>query len=89
MCVNALPTSVVEQFINPSGTAGSAGKAVQAQSTSAPHAPAAVTAYEPPPKRIPETLWSALLPFQRQGVEYVVSHGGRALIADEMVSGLH
>ena len=37
--------------------------------------------------RIPPTMWERLLPFQREGVEYVVSHGGRALIADEMGLG--
>ena len=36
---------------------------------------------------IPDDLRNALFPFQREGVEYVVSHGGRALIGDEMGLG--
>ena len=36
---------------------------------------------------IPETLRDALFPFQREGVEYVVGHNGRALIGDEMGLG--
>ncbi|XP_050219877.1 uncharacterized protein LOC126670238 isoform X2 [Mercurialis annua] len=37
--------------------------------------------------RVPEYLESKLLPFQRDGVRFVLQHGGRALIADEMGLG--
>ncbi|KNC53160.1 SWF/SNF family helicase [Thecamonas trahens ATCC 50062] len=37
--------------------------------------------------RVPEPLRSVLLPFQRDGVEYVVRRDGRALIGDEMGLG--
>jgi hypothetical protein len=34
--------------------------------------------------RLPPALRSALMPFQRAGVEFALRRGGRALIADEM-----
>ncbi|CAO2838348.1 unnamed protein product [Amaranthus hypochondriacus] len=37
--------------------------------------------------RIPSCIESELLPFQREGVRFVLQHGGRALIADEMGLG--
>ncbi|KAK8592589.1 hypothetical protein V6N13_063162 [Hibiscus sabdariffa] len=37
--------------------------------------------------RIPECIESKLLPFQREGVRFVLQHGGRALLADEMGLG--
>ena len=37
--------------------------------------------------RIPIYIESKLLPFQRDGVRYVLQHGGRALLADEMGLG--
>ncbi|XP_068663502.1 uncharacterized protein [Aristolochia californica] len=37
--------------------------------------------------RIPSHIESALLPFQRDGVRFVLQHGGRALLADEMGLG--
>ncbi|XP_020575776.1 SWI/SNF-related matrix-associated actin-dependent regulator of chromatin subfamily A-like protein 1 isoform X3 [Phalaenopsis equestris] len=37
--------------------------------------------------RIPSYLESKLLPFQREGVRFVLQHGGRALLADEMGLG--
>ncbi|KAI0493365.1 hypothetical protein KFK09_023481 [Dendrobium nobile] len=37
--------------------------------------------------RIPSSLESKLLPFQREGVRFVLQHGGRALLADEMGLG--
>ncbi|CAO2821705.1 unnamed protein product [Amaranthus hypochondriacus] len=37
--------------------------------------------------RIPSYIESELLPFQREGVRFVLQHGGRALIADEMGLG--
>ncbi|XP_048497209.1 uncharacterized protein LOC104906933 isoform X2 [Beta vulgaris subsp. vulgaris] len=37
--------------------------------------------------RIPSYVESKLLPFQREGVRFVLQHGGRALIADEMGLG--
>lgn len=36
---------------------------------------------------VPELLWDALRPFQRQAVEFGVRRGGRVLIADEMGLG--
>ena len=38
-------------------------------------------------KRIPRKLARQLYPFQRAGVDYVLQHGGRALIGDEMGLG--
>ncbi|KAJ1292080.1 hypothetical protein BS78_02G364800 [Paspalum vaginatum] len=37
--------------------------------------------------RIPPDLESKLMPFQREGIRFVLQHGGRALIADEMGLG--
>lgn len=37
--------------------------------------------------RIPPHLESKLMPFQREGIRFVLQHGGRALIADEMGLG--
>ncbi|KAL6841754.1 hypothetical protein ACP4OV_028266 [Aristida adscensionis] len=37
--------------------------------------------------RIPIEVESKLMPFQREGVRFVLQHGGRALIADEMGLG--
>ncbi|XP_065853070.1 uncharacterized protein [Euphorbia lathyris] len=37
--------------------------------------------------RIPNCIESKLLPFQRDGVRFVLQHGGRALLADEMGLG--
>uniref|UniRef100_A0A7C9D976 DNA helicase n=1 Tax=Opuntia streptacantha TaxID=393608 RepID=A0A7C9D976_OPUST len=37
--------------------------------------------------RIPSCIESRLLPFQREGVRFVLEHGGRALVADEMGLG--
>lgn len=37
--------------------------------------------------RVPAGLWLQLLPFQREGVEYVIEKEGRALIADQMGLG--
>ncbi|XVF41467.1 hypothetical protein PTKIN_Ptkin01aG0282100 [Pterospermum kingtungense] len=37
--------------------------------------------------RIPSHIESRLLPFQRDGVRFVLQHGGRALLADEMGLG--
>ncbi|XVE90628.1 hypothetical protein DITRI_Ditri20bG0093000 [Diplodiscus trichospermus] len=37
--------------------------------------------------RIPSYIESKLLPFQREGVRFVLQHGGRALLADEMGLG--
>ncbi|KAJ4825994.1 hypothetical protein Tsubulata_033218 [Turnera subulata] len=37
--------------------------------------------------RIPENVESKLLPFQRDGVRFMLQHGGRALLADEMGLG--
>ncbi|KAF3453526.1 hypothetical protein FNV43_RR03966 [Rhamnella rubrinervis] len=37
--------------------------------------------------RIPTSIESKLLPFQREGVRFVLQHGGRALLADEMGLG--
>ncbi|KAL9266259.1 DNA annealing helicase and endonuclease ZRANB3-like protein [Drosera capensis] len=37
--------------------------------------------------RIPDDLESKLLPFQRDGIRFVLQHGGRALLADEMGLG--
>ncbi|KAE8735640.1 protein CHUP1 [Hibiscus syriacus] len=37
--------------------------------------------------RIPKCIESKLLPFQREGVRFVLQHGGRALLADEMGLG--
>lgn len=37
--------------------------------------------------KIPSYIESKLLPFQREGVRFVLQHGGRALIADEMGLG--
>eukprot|EP00754_Rhynchopus_humris_P016026 Rhum_TRINITY_DN14489_c1_g2::Rhum_TRINITY_DN14489_c1_g2_i1::g.92261::m.92261/K14440/SMARCAL1, HARP; SWI/SNF-related matrix-associated actin-dependent regulator of chromatin subfamily A-like protein 1 len=36
---------------------------------------------------IPKTLQQKLLPFQREGIEYAVSRGGRCLVGDEMGLG--
>ena len=38
-------------------------------------------------RRIPRKLGRQLFPFQRLGVDYVLQHGGRALIGDEMGLG--
>jgi hypothetical protein len=38
-------------------------------------------------RHLPAALWERLRPFQRAGVEYVLSRGGRALIADAMGLG--
>ncbi|XP_010909322.1 uncharacterized protein [Elaeis guineensis] len=37
--------------------------------------------------RMPSYIESKLLPFQREGVRFVLQHGGRALLADEMGLG--
>nr|TKW36082.1 hypothetical protein SEVIR_2G417000v2 [Setaria viridis] len=37
--------------------------------------------------RIPPEVESKLMPFQREGIRFVLQHGGRALIADEMGLG--
>ncbi|PQQ07565.1 SWI/SNF-related matrix-associated actin-dependent regulator of chromatin subfamily A-like protein 1 isoform X2 [Prunus yedoensis var. nudiflora] len=37
--------------------------------------------------RIPSCVESKLLPFQREGVRFILQHGGRALLADEMELG--
>ncbi|GMP76064.1 hypothetical protein CsSME_00032901 [Camellia sinensis var. sinensis] len=37
--------------------------------------------------RIPSNIESKLLPFQREGVRFVLQHGGRVLLADEMGLG--
>ncbi|PUZ73106.1 hypothetical protein GQ55_2G448200 [Panicum hallii var. hallii] len=37
--------------------------------------------------RIPTDVESKLMPFQREGIRFVLQHGGRALIADEMGLG--
>eukprot|EP00249_Psilotum_nudum_P017769 c26481_g1_i1 orf=136-2202(+) len=37
--------------------------------------------------KIPEDLETQLLPFQRDGIRFVLHHGGRSLIADEMGLG--
>ncbi|CAL5061495.1 unnamed protein product [Urochloa decumbens] len=37
--------------------------------------------------RIPPDVESKLMPFQREGIRFVLQHGGRALIADEMGLG--
>ncbi|XP_060675270.1 uncharacterized protein LOC107431494 isoform X7 [Ziziphus jujuba] len=37
--------------------------------------------------RIPTSMESKLLPFQREGVRFILRHGGRALLADEMGLG--
>ncbi|XP_026456583.1 SWI/SNF-related matrix-associated actin-dependent regulator of chromatin subfamily A-like protein 1 isoform X2 [Papaver somniferum] len=37
--------------------------------------------------RMPSSVESKLLPFQRDGVKFVLQHGGRALLADEMGLG--
>ncbi|XP_022714698.1 SWI/SNF-related matrix-associated actin-dependent regulator of chromatin subfamily A-like protein 1 isoform X2 [Durio zibethinus] len=37
--------------------------------------------------RIPSSIESKLLPFQRDGVRFVLQHGGRALLGDEMGLG--
>lgn len=37
--------------------------------------------------RIPHCIESKLLPFQRDGIRFVLQHGGRALLADEMGLG--
>ncbi|KAJ8434667.1 hypothetical protein Cgig2_030053 [Carnegiea gigantea] len=37
--------------------------------------------------RIPNSIESRLLPFQREGVRFVLERGGRALVADEMGLG--
>ncbi|KAL8244443.1 hypothetical protein R6Q59_010701 [Mikania micrantha] len=36
---------------------------------------------------MPDSIESSLLPFQREGVRFVLQHGGRALLADEMGLG--
>ncbi len=41
----------------------------------------------PPAQVLPELLWNTLMPFQKQGVEFIVSRNGRAMIADEMGLG--
>ncbi|GFR52842.1 hypothetical protein Agub_g15469, partial [Astrephomene gubernaculifera] len=38
-------------------------------------------------QRMPPSLRTALMPFQRQGVEFGLARGGRCLIADEMGVG--
>ena len=38
-------------------------------------------------RRVPAGLWEQLFPFQRQGVEFIVSRNGRALVGDEMGLG--
>ncbi|GKV10463.1 hypothetical protein SLEP1_g21819 [Rubroshorea leprosula] len=37
--------------------------------------------------RIPNCIESKLLPFQRDGIRFILQHGGRALLADEMGLG--
>ncbi|XP_061361729.1 uncharacterized protein LOC133305506 [Gastrolobium bilobum] len=37
--------------------------------------------------KIPSYIESKLLPFQREGVRFILQHGGRALLADEMGLG--
>ncbi|KAK1318625.1 CHD3-type chromatin-remodeling factor PICKLE [Acorus calamus] len=37
--------------------------------------------------RMPKFIESKLLPFQREGVRFILQHGGRALLADEMGLG--
>ncbi|KAM0008025.1 putative DNA helicase chromatin remodeling SNF2 family [Helianthus debilis subsp. tardiflorus] len=37
--------------------------------------------------RMPDSIESKLLPFQREGVRFVLQHGGRVLLADEMGLG--
>ncbi|RWR76389.1 SWI/SNF-related matrix-associated actin-dependent regulator of chromatin subfamily A-like protein 1 isoform X4 [Cinnamomum micranthum f. kanehirae] len=37
--------------------------------------------------KMPTFIESKLLPFQRDGVRFVLQHGGRALLADEMGLG--
>jgi hypothetical protein len=71
--VGALPVTVSEKFMS--------------GSKDAPAAAAGVLS-EPPSKKLPSKLWSSLLPFQKQGVEYAVKHNGRVLLADEMVRGI-
>ena len=36
---------------------------------------------------LPPRLEAALMPFQRAGVQFVLDHGGRCLIADDMGLG--
>jgi SNF2 family DNA or RNA helicase len=48
--------------------------------------PAAAAAMEPE-LDLPPRISAALMPFQRDGVAFVVSHGGRCLIADDMGLG--
>ncbi|EOD41448.1 hypothetical protein EMIHUDRAFT_60882, partial [Emiliania huxleyi CCMP1516] len=38
-------------------------------------------------ERLPSPMREALLPFQREGVRFALSHGGRVLLADEMGLG--
>ncbi len=38
-------------------------------------------------KKLPPELFQALLPFQKEGVKFIVSKNGRGLIADEMGLG--
>ncbi|KAK7363390.1 hypothetical protein VNO77_05532 [Canavalia gladiata] len=37
--------------------------------------------------KIPSSIESKLMPFQREGVRFILQHGGRALLADEMGLG--
>ena len=35
-------------------------------------------------ERIPASLRQKMMPFQREGVQFALAHGGRVLIGDEM-----
>ncbi len=80
MC--ALPLEVTDMFLKGQRGVGAAPAIATTAAVALPARPVSDVQ-----NRLPAKLWASLLPFQREGVEYAVSRGGRALIADEMGLG--
>ena len=52
-----------------------------------PPPPTAEQLLRSPSSQLPPKLLNSLMPFQKEGVSFLVRHGGRALVADEMGLG--